>query len=68
MPNVVNPRKVTIDFDGRSITGAYTVWSGLITVSSALGRKITQVGGSRSPDAPDELARMMLRELGHQEQ
>jgi hypothetical protein len=66
MPNIINQRKVTIDFDGRTITGAYTVWSGLITVSSALGKKTAQVGGSRSPDARDELARIMLRELAEE--
>jgi hypothetical protein len=57
---------VTIEIDGRTITGAYTVWSGMITVSTALGKKTTQVGGSGSPRALDGLARIMLRELAQE--
>jgi hypothetical protein len=63
MSNIINQREVRIEFDGRTVTGAYTVWSGLITVSTAMGKKTTQVGGHRSPDARDGLARIMLREL-----
>jgi hypothetical protein len=40
--------------------GTYTVWSGMITVSTALGNKATQVDGSGSPGALDGLARIML--------
>ena len=63
MGNVLNQRKVTIVFEGRTITGAYTVWSGMITVSTALGKKVTQASGYDSPGALDGLARIMLREL-----
>jgi hypothetical protein len=66
VPNIINQREVTIEVDGRTITGAYTVWSGLITVSTAVAKKTMQVGGSKSPDARDELARMMLRELAQE--
>jgi hypothetical protein len=66
MGNVLNQRKVTIVFEGRTITGAYTVWSGMITVSTASGKKVTQVGGAGSPSALDGLARIMLRELAQE--
>jgi hypothetical protein len=64
--NVVNQRKVTIEIDGRKIIGASTVWSGIITVSTDMGKKTTQVGGSGSPAALDGLARIMLRELAQE--
>jgi hypothetical protein len=63
--NILNQRPVTIEFEGRTITGAYTVWSGMITVSTAMGRKTTQVGGSAG--ALDGLAKIMLRELAQEE-
>jgi hypothetical protein len=56
---VLNQRPVTIEFDGRTVSGAYRVWAGLVTVYSASGRKITQVGGA----PPAILARLMPREL-----
>jgi hypothetical protein len=64
--NILNQRKVTIVFEGRTITGVYTVWSGMITVSTALDKKVTQVGGYDSPGALDGLARIMLRELAQE--
>jgi hypothetical protein len=64
--NIVNRREITIEIDGRSITGSYTVWAGVITVSTDLGRKATQVGGSSSPGALDGLARIMLREMAQE--
>jgi hypothetical protein len=61
--NIANRREITIQFEGRTVTGFYTVWAGVITVSTALGRKAMQVGGMGSPTAIDGLARIMLREL-----
>jgi hypothetical protein len=58
----INQREISIEIDGRRITGAYTVWSGMITVSTA-GKKTMLLGGSGSPDAIDGLARIMLQEL-----
>ena len=66
MGNVLNQRKVTIVFEGRTITGVYTVWSGMITVSTANGKKVTQVGDSSSSSALDGLARILLRELAQE--
>jgi hypothetical protein len=43
----------------KMLTGSYAVRDGIITVTSELGKKATQVGGS----PPKVLARMMLREL-----
>jgi hypothetical protein len=61
--NILNQREITVQIDGRTITGVYTVWSGMITVSTPLGKKTTQVGGSGSAAALDGLARIILREL-----
>jgi len=33
----VNQRNVTIEFEGRTIFGAYTFWSGVLTLSTARG-------------------------------
>ena len=63
MGNIINQREVSTDFEGRRVTGVYTVWSGVITVSTELGRKARQVGGSGSPAALEGLARIVLREL-----
>ena len=61
--NVINQRDVTIEIYGRTITGVYTVWSGVMTVSTAMGTKTTPVGGSGTPSALDDLARLMLCQL-----
>jgi carbon monoxide dehydrogenase subunit G len=61
--NIANRHEITIEFEGRTVTGAYTVWGDVITVSSDMGTKATQVGGSRSRVALDWLAKRMLREL-----
>jgi hypothetical protein len=53
--NIVN-RVAAIEFEGRTVTGTYTVWSGMITVSTANGKKVTQVSGSGSPGALDGVA------------
>ena len=66
--NIVNQRNVTIEFEGRTIFGAYTVWSGVLTLSTARGgRKTAQVGGlGSSASALDGLATIMLRELAEE--
>jgi hypothetical protein len=63
--NIVNRHEITIQFEGRTVTGFYTVWAGVITVSTALGTKATQLGGM-GPTAIDGLARIMLRELAQE--
>jgi hypothetical protein len=62
--NIVNRREITLQFEGRTVTGFYTVWAGVVTVSTALGTKATQVGDMGS--AIDGLARIMLRELAQE--
>jgi len=66
--NIVNQRNVRIEFEGRTIFGAYTVWSGVLTLSTAGGgRKTAQVGGlGSSTSALDGLATIMLRELAQE--
>ena len=66
--NIINQRNVTIEFEGRTISGAYTVWSGVLTLSTARGgRKTAQVGSlGSSASALDELATIMLRELAQE--
>jgi hypothetical protein len=66
MGNVLNQRVVAIEFEGRTVTGTYTVWSGIITVTTIHGTKTTQVGDLGSPGALDGLARIMLRELAQE--
>ncbi len=64
--NILNQREVSIEFEGRTVTGTYSVWSGMITVSTDLGSKTTQVGGSGSERALDWLAKFLLRELAQE--
>jgi hypothetical protein len=62
--NIANRHEITIEVDGRSVTGTYTVWAGVITVSTALGTKATQVDGSSGSSAVlNWLAKRMLRKL-----
>ncbi len=61
--NILNQRNVTFEFEGRTIIGAYSVWSTMITVMTRLGSETTQVGGASSERAMDCVARIMLREL-----
>ena len=58
-----NEDQVTIEFNGRLITGMYSVWADAITLRTALGSKTTQVGGTGSKRALEWVARTMLREL-----
>jgi hypothetical protein len=52
----------------RELSGSYSVFGPLITVTSPDGRqKITQVGSSGSPEGLDSLARILLRELAVEE-
>jgi hypothetical protein len=53
------PYDVSIEFEGKSYSGTYTVENGMVYVSSSMGSKATQVGGS--PHAVT--ARRLLREL-----
>jgi hypothetical protein len=56
-------KEVSIDFEGRSLTGSYGKDNGMLTVKWAHGTKTKQAG--RSPSSV--LARMMLRELATEE-
>ncbi len=53
------PVPVSIEVNGRTYNGVYTVDGSIISVSSAIGSKRTQIGGS----SPKNLARVMLSEL-----
>jgi len=66
--NIVEQRNVAIEFEGRTIFGAYTVWSGLLTLSTAIGgRKTAQVGSlGSSASSLDGLATFLLRELAQE--
>jgi hypothetical protein len=50
---------VSIEVNGKTYNGTYTVDGSIISVSFALGSKRTQIGGS----SPESLARVMLCEL-----
>jgi hypothetical protein len=50
---------ISIEVDGRRISGTYVVWNGWITVTSEFGIKQADLG--RLP--ADLLARLLLREL-----
>jgi hypothetical protein len=63
---ILNQHSVTIEVDGRSITGTYSVWAGIITVSTHLGTKATQVGGSGSQRALDWLAKVLLHAMAQE--
>jgi hypothetical protein len=60
---VLNRHEVTIDLDGRIISGTYTVWGGTLTVRAPYGDRITRIGRSRSPRAVEWLAKVTLREM-----
>jgi hypothetical protein len=62
MADILNQHPISIEIDGRTISGTYSTWAGIITVR-ALGRvKNAQIGSLR----PKFLARIMLREMvGH---
>ena len=54
---VLNEHPATIEFDGRAVSDAYSVWAGLITVSSAHGRKVTQIDGNSTVVLADDVER-----------
>lgn len=57
---------ISIEFDGRTVSGSYTTSKGMITVTmSGGGTKATQLGGSAAH--PEGLAKMMLRELAQEQ-
>ncbi|MDR4306559.1 hypothetical protein IHQ68_08010 [Chelatococcus sambhunathii] len=54
---------VSIEHDGREISGSYQVKDGLITVTAdAGGSKTTQLGGT----PVETLAKMLMRELARE--
>jgi hypothetical protein len=66
MGNILNQHEVTIEIVGRTVSGTYSTWAGIITVSTAHGSKSKQIGGSSSNLALKALARIMLRELANE--
>jgi hypothetical protein len=52
-------KSLTIQFDGRTITGSYAEWKGMVIVKSSHGMKSIKIVGSK----PVMLAQNMLREL-----
>jgi hypothetical protein len=52
-------KNLTIQFDGRTITGSYAEWKGMVIVKSPLGMKSLKIVAS----TPMSLAKNMLREL-----
>jgi hypothetical protein len=52
-------KNLTIQFDGRTITGSYAEWKGMVIVKSPHGMKSIKIVGSN----PMILAQNMLREL-----
>jgi hypothetical protein len=57
---VLHQHPILIEFDGRTISGTYTIWRGVITVASE-GRAIRR----RLFGSLPAHARIMLRELEH---
>ena len=56
-------QKVTIEKDGKTYAGYYSVEAKTVTVRTLDGTKTTQIGGS----TPVNVARMLLRELADRE-
>jgi hypothetical protein len=54
-----NEGQVTIEHEGRLVTGTFSVWAGMVTVRSSGGHKTADLGESSAAG----LARIMLREL-----
>lgn len=50
---------ITVESEGKTYTASYNVSKGVITVSTGLDSKSTQVGGL----PPEHLAKLLLREL-----
>jgi len=60
---MISHEDVTIQIDGRTITGTYSVRAGMLTVTTVRGNKSIYVSGPSSRGAFMALARDMLREL-----
>ena len=57
---VLNRRPASIVIGGRKVSGIYSTWAGMVTVTTSNGSsKTAQLGDL----PPDHLARIMLREL-----
>jgi hypothetical protein len=57
-------KELTIDFQGRTVSGSYsTSRQGLVTVKTLRGSKTTTLGGSNAR----VIARILLRELARKE-
>ena len=50
---------ISVEIDGKTYSGSYSISGKVITVSYMGARKAPQVGGS----GPDTIGRMLLREL-----
>lgn len=59
------PKSITIEFEGRTITGSYKIRWSVLTVTSDLGRKSAHVAPFATN--PEGLARPLLRELAEAE-
>ena len=53
------PQEVSVEVDGKTYTGSYTISSKVVTVSTGYGSASTQVGGSTA----NNVARMLLSEI-----
>jgi hypothetical protein len=60
---MISHEDVTIQIDGRTITGTYSVRAGMLTVTTVRGNRSMFVSGPGSEGAFMALARDMLREL-----
>ena len=64
--NYNNAKDISIEINGKTITGRYVVERGIITVIYGMTQKSTQLGNSSG--YPEHLARMLLRELAENDQ
>ena len=53
---------VTIEYEGRTLSGSYVVFEGIVTVSTGVGFKSARISGGDGTDA-ERLARVLLVEL-----
>jgi hypothetical protein len=59
MKKVPVSEEVTVEVDGRSYSGSYSVTAKVVTVNCAYGSASTQIGGSTSKT----IARLLLSEI-----
>jgi hypothetical protein len=62
---ILNLHSVTTEYHGRVVCGTFSVWGGMLTVSTTLGSKTAEVS-TNSDGARRGLARIMLRELAQE--